>query len=297
MVELTYLAIILIALAAMFFGYGFGWFEGRGKGYKKRKAEEEQEKQNQPPPQPEIVTETVTETVTVTVDDPGLLRLKNEGGAYTLDLDGTRVNPIALPSEQRKRLIEVLSIMRPWLEGRSAPVAPPPATTSSPPSGLLDRIQSAAASSSAPASQTPSASIPFKPASSAPLGSPPPTSPTASPQSASSSPPASSQPVALPPASPQPTALPKPATIAKDDRPAAPANSMVSQIDAILQTRLIGTPLESRGIFLTQSPEGGVNVYVGLTRYGGIDEVPEPEIKAAIRAAITEWENKYTPGL
>jgi hypothetical protein len=284
MIELTYLAIILIALAAMFFGYGFGWFEGRGKGYKKRKAEEEQEKQNQPPPQPEIVTETVTETVTVTVDDPGLLRLKNEGGAYTLDLDGTRVNPVALPPEQRKRLIEVLSIMRPWLEGRSAPTpaATPPATTSSPPSGLLDRIQSAAASSSASAGQTP-----FRPASSAPLGTPPPTSPA----------PASQQPVAPPPASPQPSAAPKPATIAKDDRPAAPAGSMVAQIDAILQARLIGTPLESRGIFLTQSPEGGVNVYVGLTRYGGIDEVPEQEIQAAIRAAITEWENKYTPGL
>jgi hypothetical protein len=298
MVELTYLAVILIALAAMFFGYGFGWFEGRGKGYKKRKAEEEQEKQNQPPPQPEIVTETVTETVTVTVDDPGLLRLKNEGGAYTLDLDGTRVNPVALPPEQRKRLIEVLSIIRPWLEGRSAPAsaATPSATTSSPPSGLLDRIQSAAASSSAPV-QTPPASTPFRPAASVPLGSPPPTSPPASPQSASSPPPASQQPVAPPPASPQPIAAPKPATIAKDDRPSAPANSMVSQIDVILQARLIGTPLESRGIFLTQSPEGGVNVYVGLTRYGGIDEVPEPEIQAAIRAAITEWENKYTPGL
>lgn len=285
MVELTYLAIILIALAAMFFGYGFGWFEGRGKGYKKRKAEEEREKQNQPPPQPEIVTETVTETVTVTVDDPGLLRLKNEGGTYTLDLDGTRVNPVALPPEQRKRLIEVLSIMRPWLEGRSAPApaATPPATTSSPPSGLLDRIQSAAASSSAPAGQPPA---PFRPASSAPLGSPPPAPSPASPQ-----------PVAPPPASPQPIAAPKPATIAKDDRPAAPAGSMVAQIDAILQTRLIGTPLESRGIFLTQSPEGGVNVYIGLTRYGGIDEVPEPEIKAAIRAATTEWEHKFTPGL
>ena len=66
---------------------------------------------------------------------------------------------------------------------------------------------------------------------------------------------------------------------------------------AILQARLAGTPLEDRGIFLTQSPEGGVNVYVGLTRYNGVDEVPDPEVKAAIRAAITEWENKYTPGL
>jgi hypothetical protein len=72
---------------------------------------------------------------------------------------------------------------------------------------------------------------------------------------------------------------------------------MVEQIDTILQSRVVGTPLEERGIFLTQSPEGGVNVYIGLTRYSGIDEVPDPEIKAAIRAAIVEWEHKFTPGL
>lgn len=85
--------------------------------------------------------------------------------------------------------------------------------------------------------------------------------------------------------------------MAKEDRPIAPAGSIVTQIDSVLQTRLVGTPLEDRGVFLTQSPEGGVMVYVGLTKYAGIDDVPDPEIKAAIRAAITEWEDKYTPGL
>jgi hypothetical protein len=48
---------------------------------------------------------------------------------------------------------------------------------------------------------------------------------------------------------------------------------------------------------LAQSPEGGVNVYVGLTRYLAIEDVPDAQIKAAIRAAIAEWEDKYTPGL
>jgi hypothetical protein len=70
----------------------------------------------------------------------------------------------------------------------------------------------------------------------------------------------------------------------------------VSQIDAILQERLAGTPLEERGIFLAQSQEGGVIVYIGLTRYNGIDDVPDPEVKSVIRAAISEWENRYTPG-
>jgi hypothetical protein len=85
--------------------------------------------------------------------------------------------------------------------------------------------------------------------------------------------------------------------VAKEDRPASAPTSIVGQIDQILQTRIAGTPLEDRGVFLTQSPEGGVMVYIGLTKYLSIDDVPDAEIKAAIRAAISEWEDKYTPGL
>lgn len=234
-------------IAGLVFVYLFGLFEGRAKGYKKRKKEEQEEKKNQPPPKPE----TVTETITVKVDDPGLLRIKNEDGSFALDLDGARVNPISLSPEQRKRLIEILGMVRPWLEGRSAPVADvrqgaPAAPASPPPSSTA---------------QTPPAVVPIQPA------------------------------------SPPPQPSPKPATIAKEDRPAAPANSIVTQIDSILQARLVGTPLAERGVFLTQSLQGGVSVYVGLTRYDGVDAVPDPEVKAAIRAAITEWEDKYTPGL
>ena len=92
-------------------------------------------------------------------------------------------------------------------------------------------------------------------------------------------------------------AAPKERAAPKDDRPTTPATSIVGQIDAILQERLAGTTLEDRGVFLAQSPDASVNVYVGLTRYAGIDDVPDAEIKAAIRAAISEWEIKYTPGL
>ena len=236
MVEMTYLAIAGIAIVAMFFGYGFGLFEGRSQGYKRRKAEEAQETKDQPPPTP------------MTVNDPGLLRIKNENGLLTLDLDGTRANTSSLSPEQRKLLIEMLSLMRPWLEGRSAP-APAPSMKTSPP----------------PPSDQPKPA-PVSPMLSTPKPTPPP-------------------------------AMPRASTISKEDRPSPPANSIVKQIDTILQARLAGTPLEERGVFLTQSPEGGVIVYVGLTRYTGVDEVPDAEVKAAIRAAISEWENKYTPGL
>ncbi|MGZ9163869.1 MAG: hypothetical protein ACXW4Q_02150 [Anaerolineales bacterium] len=238
MVEITYLAIAGIAIAAMLFGYGFGLFEGRSQGYKRRKAEEAQETKDQPPPTP----------TTVTVDDPGLLRIKNENGLLTLDLDGTRADTSLLSPEQRRRLIEMLTLMRPWLEGRSVPAPAPSMKTSQP--SVSDQPRPAPVSSVL-------------------------STPTLNPRSVA----------------------PRTSTIAKEDRPSAPANSIVTQIDAILQARLAGTPLEERGVFLTQSPDGGVIVYVGLTRYTGVEDVPDAEVKAAIRAAISEWENKYTPGL
>jgi hypothetical protein len=236
MVQITILAIIGIAMAAMFFGYGFGLWEGRNQGYKKRKKEEASETANTPLPPPSPAPEPVQ----IKVDDPGLLRIKNESGYITLDLDGTRVDTTSMTADQRKRLIEMLNLMRPWLEGK--PTAAPAMSQPAP---------AAAPSQAAPVTPVPA---------------------------------------------PQPAA-PRPGVMAKEERPIAPAGSIVSQIDSILQARIAGTPLEDKGVFLAQSSEGGVMVYVGLTKYMGLDDVPDPEIKAAIRAAITEWENKYTPGM
>src|SRR5574341_308213 len=111
----THIIWLIIAVSV----YLFGIWEGRGKGYKQRKAEEEQERKNNPPA-PAI-------PVTVKVDDPGLMRIKNENGYLTLDLDGVRADISSLTADQRKRLIEMLTLIRPWLEGRAAP-APAPAT-------------------------------------------------------------------------------------------------------------------------------------------------------------------------
>ena len=224
--------------------YFVGIYEGRGQGYKKRKAEEALEKKENP-----SVSVKPAISATIKVDDPGLMRIKNENGFLTLDLDGARVDTSsALSTDQRKRLIEMLTLIRPWLEGKPAPA---PVTTYPPPPQPISVMP------------TPTAAMPQ----------------------------AHLQPIA------QPLSTPKTATIAKEDRPAAPATSMVGQIDSILQERLTDTPLNERGVFLAQSPDGGVMVYVGLTKYMAIDDVPDAEIKAAIRAAITEWENKYTPGL
>jgi hypothetical protein len=116
----------------------------------------------------------------------------------------------------------------------------------------------------------------------------------AAPASISSTPKPASQPVPSQSSAPTPA---KSTTSEKEDRSTPPATGIVGQIDSILQARLAGTALAGRGIYLSNSPEGGVIVNVGLQKFNGIDEVTDPEIKAVLRAAITEWENKYTPGL
>jgi hypothetical protein len=73
--------------------------------------------------------------------------------------------------------------------------------------------------------------------------------------------------------------------------------SIVQQIDMVLQGRLLGSPLAGRGIRLQESIQGGVEVYVGLNKFLAVDDVPDEDIKAVIRAAIAEWEKKFTPGL
>lgn len=74
------------------------------------------------------------------------------------------------------------------------------------------------------------------------------------------------------------------------------AMSIVNQIDTVLQGRLIGEPLEKAGIRLQRSPEGGVEVIVGLDKFPTVDDVTDLAIKKEIRAAIAEWEQKYVPG-
>jgi hypothetical protein len=177
-------------------------------------------------------------------DDPGLLRLKKNGGRYTLELDGTLVTG-ELSSELRKRLIELITVFRLWLESEQ---------TSQPPS------QSAAPM---PASRPP---VPV------------------SAQGAVSYPGQTS---------------PQPVTQAKKSEAEKNISSMsiVQQIDTVLQARMVDTPFAKQGIRLQESLQGGVEVYVGLKKFLAIEDVPDEAIKATIRAAIAEWEQKFTPGL
>jgi hypothetical protein len=234
--QLPPIVLIIIALGTMFFGYFFGLVEGRGQGYQKRKAEQEKDVLDKGgvPPEP-------APALPIIQDDPGLLRLKEESGRLRVDLDGTRVTLETLMPEQRKRLIELVTRLRPWVEGRGA-------------------------ATEAPAAISQPVSVPRTPAKTAPL-----------------------RPEDVPAATPT-------ATTPKKEAPAAP-QTMVTQIDAILQQKLENSPLAGRGIKLEEAAGGGVNVVVGIQRYDGIADVPDLDVQAAIRAAIAEWERKFTPGM
>ncbi len=74
--------------------------------------------------------------------------------------------------------------------------------------------------------------------------------------------------------------------------PPLPPMSLVEQIDKILQKNISGTPLEKRYIRLFEDPSAGVIVKVDHVNFMGVDAVTDPEVKAAIKAAIKQWEDE-----
>jgi hypothetical protein len=243
---------VVIPLVALLIGWVIGFFDSNRRTEKKiRQAEQSAKTAIQSAEDrlaQTIAQKAESPTLPYAVDDPGLMRIKNENGILTLDLDGERMIPNALTAEQRRRLVEMLSAIRPWLEGKPA---------------------------IAPASMTPPKPAPT------PIVTPPPPSATAQ------------IPAAPAPATNKGTSSKK----KKAEEPELPPTSIVGQINLILQAQIANTPLAARGVTLLESAIGGVNVYVGTNKYEGVDDVPEEEIKTAIRAAIAEWEKKYTPGL
>jgi hypothetical protein len=71
-----------------------------------------------------------------------------------------------------------------------------------------------------------------------------------------------------------------------------PTESIVSQIDDILQGKLKNSSLSGEPIRLMEWPNKGMVVMVGLDQYDSVDEVPNEEIKKLIRSAVSEWEQR-----
>lgn len=68
--------------------------------------------------------------------------------------------------------------------------------------------------------------------------------------------------------------------------------SITEQIGAILEEMLEGTPLKEKGIKLIENQLHGVDVWVGMNKYEGIDSVPDQEVKDLIRNAVIRWEQE-----
>jgi len=71
-----------------------------------------------------------------------------------------------------------------------------------------------------------------------------------------------------------------------------PPKSIPEQIDEILQEKMARTPHRGRGCRVYLGPKGNVIFDLDGKSYEGVDEVPDPEVRTIIRAAVAEWEKK-----
>lgn len=72
--------------------------------------------------------------------------------------------------------------------------------------------------------------------------------------------------------------------------------TIVDQINTVLQEKLAGTPYERRGLTLQDNLQNGVIVYVGGEKYDGIEAVPYADAQEMIHEAVADWERRFAPG-
>jgi hypothetical protein len=66
--------------------------------------------------------------------------------------------------------------------------------------------------------------------------------------------------------------------------------SIIYQIDKVLQVKLASSGFKDRGIRLIEGPGGIVLIEDGTNKYEGIDSVPDLQVKTLIQQAVADWE-------
>ena len=110
--DINYIAILIVGLATLFVGYFVGLYEGRDEGNKKSGQEGPKEKRIEPPA--DIPKE--NSLLKLSLDNNNQLRF---------ELDGQRADSSQLIPEQRKRLIDLMVMMRPWIDASAPKVSVP----------------------------------------------------------------------------------------------------------------------------------------------------------------------------
>lgn len=175
---------------------------------------------------------------------------------WHLDLDNVQMDdPNTMSKEQRQRLVSIITQIRPWIDGKPAQPANYAANEALP-------SPAAAAPQPSPV-KTPSLAIPAQ-------------------ANAANGP------------APRIDAIRGLRSLLQNEikSPSQTGISIVAMIDEVLQAKLMNSPLSDRSIRLEEGRMGEVIVLVGIKRYSSVDEVPEPEIRAIIKAAISDWEKK-----
>ena len=68
--------------------------------------------------------------------------------------------------------------------------------------------------------------------------------------------------------------------------------TIAGQISDIIDKMLEGNPLREKGIKLIENSSHGVDVWIGMEKFDGIDAIPYPEVKSLIRQAVAQWERE-----
>jgi len=76
----------------------------------------------------------------------------------------------------------------------------------------------------------------------------------------------------------------------------AKPNTLATQVDDILQTKLANSALAGRNIRLIDLPNHGLAVEVGQERYDSIDEVPDQAVVQLLKEAVAEWQQRARRG-